>query len=78
MYSTTKLPTLLNCLESLSITNLYYVSLYLNYLTCYYFNIKKAFNLPSKPIILANSKATRLLLKPLTLNARPLINALVE
>jgi hypothetical protein len=40
--------------------------------------MKRDFNLPSRPIISANSKATRLLLRPLTLNARPLINALVE
>jgi hypothetical protein len=44
----------------------------------YYSNIKRDFRLPYRPIILAISKATRLLLKHLTLNNNNYLNALEE
>jgi hypothetical protein len=54
------------------------VLLCLNYKTRYYSNIKGDFRLPYRPIILAISKATRLLLKHLILNNNNYLNALEE
>ena len=50
----------------------------LNHTTRYYFNTKGDFSLPLKPTNLDNFEAAGLLLRPLTLNARLLINALTE
>ena len=47
-----------------------FLLLYLNYIICYYLNIKVDFSLPSKYIILANYKATILLLLFSILNTR--------
>jgi hypothetical protein len=43
--------------------------IYLNYLTRYYLNLKGGYSLLLKSIDLVNFKATKLLLRPLTLNA---------
>jgi hypothetical protein len=49
-----------------------------NYKTRYRSNTKGDFRLPYRPIILAISKVTRLLLKHLTLNNNNYLNALEE
>ena len=73
MYSTIELLNLSNCPKYAKPLLFILYPLCLNYLTRYYLNIKGDFNLPSKPINLANSKATRLLLRSLILNAESLI-----
>ena len=75
MYSTIELPNPLNYLKYAKPLLFVLYPLYLNHLTRYYLNIKGDFSLPSKPINLANSEATRLLLRFLTSNTRSLIYA---
>ena len=73
MYSTIELPNPLNCPKYAKPLLFILYPLCLNHLTRYYLNIKGDFSLPFKPINLANSEATRLLLRPLTSNAKSLI-----
>ena len=73
MYSIIELSNLLNCLKYAKPLLFILYPLCLNHLTRYYLNIKGDFSLPFKPINLANSEATGLLLRPLILNARSLI-----
>ena len=75
MYSTIKLPNPSNCPKYAKPLLFILHPLCLNHLTRYYLNIKGDFSLPSKPINLANSEATRLLLSPLTSNIESLIYA---
>ena len=62
-YSTIKLPNPSNCPKYAKPLLFILHPLCLNHLTRYYLNIKGDFSLPSKPINLANSKATRLLIR---------------
>ena len=78
MYSITEPLKPPNPLKSTKTTPTLFILLCLNHKTRYYPNTKRDFSLYSKPLILANSEATRLLLQPLTLNAGPLTNALEE
>ena len=73
MYFTIELLNLLNCPKYAKPLLFILYPLCLNHLIYYYLNIKGDFNLPSKPINLANSEATGLLLKSLTSNAGSLI-----
>ena len=73
MYSTIKLLNPLNCPKYAKPLLFILYPLCLNHLTHYYLNIKGDFSLPSKPINLANFKATRLILRPLILNIGSLI-----
>ena len=73
MYSTIELLNLSNCPKYAKPLLFILYPLCLNHLTRYYLNIKGDFSLPSKPINLANSEATGLLLRPLILNTGSLI-----
>ena len=61
---------LLELLEYTKTSTTLFLLLYLNYIIHYYLNIKVDFSLPSKYIILANYKATILLLLFSILNTR--------
>ena len=73
MYFTIELPNLSNCPKYAKPLLFILYPLCLNYLTRYYLNINGDFSLFFKPINLANSKAIRLLLRPLILNTGSLI-----
>ena len=73
MYFTIELPNPSNCPKYAKPLLFILYPLCLNHLTRYYLNIKGDFSLPFKPINLANSEVTRLLLRPLILNAGFLI-----
>jgi hypothetical protein len=77
-YSTIKSANLSKALKHTKTNTTFFILLCLNYATRYYLNTKVDFSLLCKLLILANSKATKLLLLPLTLNARLLTNALEE